>query len=319
MHAMPASHAQERRRLAKWPVSLPRRCAGRAALLVAAALASMALGLLAGPGCLAPAAAQAAPAAGPTPAARWSLDSDVEALTTAAKAGDAAAQYALGMKLWLGKDIAKDVNAAIVWLSRSAAQQYPLADTALGLMYDDGDGVHEDAGKAAFFFTRSATAGEALAQSRLALLYMHGRGVAQDMTNAAHWFRAAADQGLPDAQNNLGYLYAQGLGVAKDARLAAAWYEKAALGGNEAAKENLANLKAQPARQQPQGQPQGQPRRLELKDIVAALEAQPLDESGRAGEYGKAGTVEIKTDPSVDMRLEEIRVGFTQAAGSSWV
>ncbi|MFI4987926.1 MAG: hypothetical protein ACHQF3_10835, partial [Alphaproteobacteria bacterium] len=47
--------------------------------------------------------------------------------------------------------------------------------------------------------------------------------------------------------------------------------------------------------------------------------AQPLDESGRAGEYGKAGTVEIKTDPSVDMRLEEIRVGFTQAAGSSWV
>ncbi len=280
----------------------------RAARLMAAAFALLVL-------C---AAAEAAPSGAPQPPSRWTMDSDADALAEAAKAGDAAAQYALGMKLWLGKGVGKDINAAIVWLSRAASQQYALGDTALGLMYDEGDGVSQDAAKAAFFFTRSAIAGEALAQSRLGLLYMHGRGVALDMVQAARWFRAAANQGLPDAENNLGYLYAQGLGVPKDVGLAISWYQKAAQGGNEAAKENLANMKAEPiAPAAGQAEQKGQQHVLELKDIVAALEAHPLDDNGRAGDYGKPGPVEIKTEPSADKRLEEVRVGFVQAAGPS--
>lgn len=193
------------------------------------------------PGPAAPGGAPAAAAAG----------SELDRIRAAAEAGNEAAQYTLGMRLWLGDGVGRDVNKAIIWLSRAAGQDYAFADSALGMIYDDGDGVPQDYARAAYHYHRAAEKGEPLAQYRLGILYTHGRGVPQDYAEAARWYKAAAAQGWADAQNNLGYFYEFGAGVPKDLQAALAWYEKAASGGNEEAKENLAHLKAQLAAANP--------------------------------------------------------------------
>ncbi|HYB57041.1 MAG TPA: tetratricopeptide repeat protein [Alphaproteobacteria bacterium] len=283
------------------------------ALLSAAATALFILSISLGP---APALAQSELGRAATTPSPWTIDSDPGSLSDPAEHGDAAAQYALGMKLWLGRGMKRDTNAAIVWLTRSAAQDYPLAESALGVMYEDGDGVHQDFAKAAFYYARAAQSGEPLGQYRLGLLYLNGRGVARDTANAARWFRAAAEQGMAEAQNNLGYLYAMGMGVAKDPQAALAWYQKAAQAGNTEAKANLVSLQAQMAAAP---SPQAQRRPPDLKDIVATLEAHPLDSESLTAEFGKPGALEIKSEPSEDGRLEEVRVGFAQTSGRSWL
>jgi TPR repeat protein len=294
-----------------------RICMLRAALFLAALLAC---GVLLGP---APSLAQSKPAASANPASGWTIDSDAGSLKAPAEGGDAAAQYALGMKLWLGRGLPRDVNAAIVWLTRSTAQDYALAESALGVVYEDGDGVHQDASKAAFYYARAAQGGEALGQYRLGLLYLNGKGgLAQDDAAAARWFRAAAEQGMADAENNLGYLYAMGRGVSKDIGVAIGWYEKAAQAGNADAKLNLSSLRAQAAAvaAAPSGQAMpGQAYRIELKDIVAGLEGRALDNSTLTADFGKPGAVEIMAEPSDDGRLEEVRIAFSAASGRSWL
>ena len=286
------------------------------ALLPAAAAALLVLSISLGP---APALAQSKPGGAGSTTSPWTIDSDRRrSLKAPAESGDAAAQYALGMKLWLGRGMKQDTNAAIVWLTRSAAQDYPLAESALGVMYEDGDGVHQDFAKAAFYYARAAQSGEALGQYRLGLLYLNGRGVAKDTANAARWFRAAAEQGIAEAQNNLGYLYAMGMGVAKDLQAALGWYQKAAQAGNTDAKANLVSLQAQMAAAA-SASPQAQGRPPDLKDIVATLEAHPLGNDSLTAEFGKPGALEIKSEPSEDGRLEEVRVGFAQASGRSWL
>ena len=285
----------------------------RAALFLAAALAC---GTLLGP---ASGLAQSKPAPSANPASHWTIDSDAGTLKVPAEGGDAAAQYALGMKLWLGRGLPRDVNAAIVWLTRSAAQDYALAESALGVVYEDGDGVHQDAGKAAFYYARAAQGGEALGQYRLGLAYLDGKGLPQDDAAAARWFRAAAEQGMAEAENNLGYLYAMGRGVPRDIDVAISWYEKAAQAGNADAKLNLASLRAQAAAA-PSGQTKpGQAYRIELKDIVAGLEGRPLDNGTLTADFGKPGAVEIMAEPSDDGRLEEVRIAFSAASGRSWL
>jgi TPR repeat protein len=197
----------------------------------------------------APAPGRPAPSGGAPPTA--ATGSELARITAAAEAGNEVAQYTLGMRFWLGDGVSRDVNKALIWLSRSAAADYAYADTALGMIYDDGDGVTQDFGQAAYHYRRAAEKKEPLAEYRLGLLYTHGRGVQQDYAEAARWYKAAAEQGWADAQNNLGYFYEFGAGVLKDPQAALAWYEKAAAGGNEEAKENLAHLKARLATANP--------------------------------------------------------------------
>jgi len=263
---------------------------------------------------------EAQPAQGREAPSRWTIDSDAASLKAPAEGGDAAAQYALGMKLWLGRGVPREVNSAIVWLTRSAAQDYALAEAALGVIYEDGDGVAKDESKAAFYYARAAQGGEALGQYRLGLAYLNARGLPQDDAQAARWFLAAAQQGMAEAENNLGYLYAMGRGVPRDLGAALSWYEKAAEAGNADAKMNLANLRAKMTAPEAPGQvPAGGAYRVELRDIVAGLEAHPLDNGTLTADFGKPGAVEIKTEPNDVGRLEEVRIGFSAPSGRSWL
>ena len=82
-------------------------------------------------------------------------DDSIEALRTRANAGDAGAQY------------------------------------NLGVMYDNGRGVPEDDVEAAAWYRKAAEQGYAAAQFNLGLSYINGRGVPQDDVEAYKWFNLA--------------------------------------------------------------------------------------------------------------------------------
>ena len=97
----------------------------------------------------------------------------------------------------------------------------------LGLMYDFGRAVPVDHVKAAALYRKAADQGHADAQYHLAVSYDDGEGVAQDKKQAVHWYTKAAEQGDADAQQNLSVMYARGEGVARDATKSRYWARKA--------------------------------------------------------------------------------------------
>jgi TPR repeat protein len=101
------------------------------------------------------------------------------------------------------------------WLPRANAGE-AYAQYNLGVLYKRGEGVTQDFAQAAAWYRRAADQGDASAQNSLGLLYEDGEGVAQDYAQAASWYRRAADQADADAQYNLGVLYMDGTGVPKD-------------------------------------------------------------------------------------------------------
>lgn len=119
------------------------------------------------------------------------------------------------------------------------------AQFKLGLMYAKGEDVPKDDVKAVGLFQKSATQGNAKGQFGLANFYEGGRGVAKDLSNAVEWYQKSADQNNPDALFNLGMMHAAGSGVPKDIVKAEELWQKAADNGSELAIEILSSGYAQ--------------------------------------------------------------------------
>jgi TPR repeat protein len=135
-----------------------------------------------------------------------------------ANAGDAAAQYNLGMMYGRGQSVPQDFAQAITWYRKAADQGDAEAQYNLGFMYFNGQGVPQDDAQveAAAWFRKAADQGHALAQSLLGVMYQYGRGVPQDDAQAVAWTRKAAEQGEAPAQASLGAMYHFGRGVPQD-------------------------------------------------------------------------------------------------------
>jgi TPR repeat protein len=128
-----------------------------------------------------------------------------------------------GMAAYREKDYVKAVE---LWRPLAEAGD-AVAQYQLGVLYAEGKGVAHDDALAAVWFRRSALQGNANAQYDLAASYSEGVGVDKDEAEAAKWFRRAADQRMGFAQLNLGMLYASGRGVPKDSVEALKWMELA--------------------------------------------------------------------------------------------
>jgi hypothetical protein len=98
----------------------------------------------------------------------------------------------------------------------------------LGVMYAEGQGVPQDDEEAAKWFRLAAEQGHADAQRNLGVMYILGQGVPQDFQEAAKWYRKAAEQGDADAQCTLGEMYEAGQGVPQNRAVAYALYSLAA-------------------------------------------------------------------------------------------
>ena len=185
----------------------------------------------------------------------------------AAEAGQAAAQFDLGLLYAQGLGVRRDLGEAEKWYRKAAEQGNTEAEFALGQMYSrgwgvprdttdalrwlqlandpdtdgpptdwavlDGYGVQQDQKQAAYWYQQAAQKGHVEAQFNLGRLYATGQGLAHDEEQAAHWIRAAASQGYAPAQARLGYRYANGLGIPQDGRRAYFWLTLAYLHGEK--------------------------------------------------------------------------------------
>ena len=88
----------------------------------------------------------------------------VEQFHRKAEAGEAQAQYTVGMLYRQGDGLVKDAEEAVKWLQKAADQGHPKAQCKLGVMYGKGEGVAQDRKQAMEWFKKASAAGYLEAQ-----------------------------------------------------------------------------------------------------------------------------------------------------------
>ena len=124
---------------------------------------------------------------------------------SAADAGQAEAQFDLGVLYAQGLGVRRDLTEAASWYRKSAEQGNAEAEFALGQMYSRGWGVPRDEADALRWFQMANSVESDGAPTDWAIV--EGHGMPRDAGQAAYWYRQAAEQGHAEAQFNLGRLY----------------------------------------------------------------------------------------------------------------
>lgn len=145
-------------------------------------------------------------------------------LELAAEGGHPLAQEMKGRQC-LGKN--PNVECALVWLGRAAAQGRASAMSLLGWTYSTGEFVARDDKRAFGYLMDAARLGDAAAQNNVGQLYETGRGVPANAGEAFAWYKRAAEAGQGSGQVNLARSYIEGRGIAPDRAAALFWLERA--------------------------------------------------------------------------------------------
>ena len=119
-------------------------------------------------------------------------DDFTEAVRTRANAGDASAQFNLGLMYDIGEGVPENDGNAVAWYLKAAEQGFAVAQSNLGLMYRTGLGVPQDDVEAVTWYRKAAEQRFAVAQFNFGLMCANGRGVPQDDVEAYKWFNLAA-------------------------------------------------------------------------------------------------------------------------------
>jgi len=157
---------------------------------------------------------------------------DMQTLLEKAEAGDASAQFNIGLLYEEGWGVPEDDAEAVKWYRKAAETGHVQAQFNLGVMHDTGERVPEDGAEAVKWYRKAAEQGYIPAQFKLGVMYRNGWGVPEDDAEAMKWFRKAAVQGNAIAQCRLGTMYDTGEGVLEDDVAAYAWYSVAVASGN---------------------------------------------------------------------------------------
>jgi len=117
---------------------------------------------------------------------------NIAELKKQAAAGDAKAQYNLGVAYANGYGVSEDKPEAVRWWRKAADQGYVKAEFRLGVAYDLGDGVPRDEAESVRWYRKAADQGDAEAQFSLGATYRDGAGVPKDNAEAYFWLSLAA-------------------------------------------------------------------------------------------------------------------------------
>ncbi|HET7680458.1 MAG TPA: hypothetical protein VFK79_10030 [Xanthobacteraceae bacterium] len=226
------------------------------------------------------------------------------ALRAAAAAGDAAAEYEVGLRYAEGRGVTADPSEAARWLELAAKRGLAMAQFRLAGFYEKGIGVKKDVETARRLYRTAAEQGNAKAMHNLAVLYAEGAAVKPDYRTAAQWFRLAADHGVSDSQYNLAILYARGIGVDRNLVESYKWFALAAAQGDDEAAKKRDDV--------------GQ--RLDPQSLATAKLAaqtfvpQPQPEAATtvklpAGGWDAASSTSIEAAPAKPKRSGPVRVG----------
>ena len=146
-----------------------------------------------------------------------------------AEAGQAEAQFDLGVLYAQGLGVLRDLNEAASWYRKAADQGNAEAQFALGQMYARGWGVPRDLADAIRWFEMADSVDSDGPPTDW--LSVEGYGIQRDPEQAAYWYRQAADNGHPEAQYNLGRMYSSGQGLKRDEEQAERWVSASASQG----------------------------------------------------------------------------------------
>ena len=83
-------------------------------------------------------------------------DSALADLKKRAAAGDATAQFELGVLYYYGQGVAQDYGQAAAWWKKAAAQGHAQAQFNLGVLYGNGQGVPKNNAKARAWWEKAA-------------------------------------------------------------------------------------------------------------------------------------------------------------------
>lgn len=121
----------------------------------------------------------------------------------AAEAGDARAQFLLGLKYETGTDVARDLAKAADWYEKAAHQDIPEAQFKLATFLDSGRGRIADPATAAQWYERAARGGYAPAQYNLGVLRLNTASTDDERIDGLVWLMKARDQGIEPAMKFL--------------------------------------------------------------------------------------------------------------------
>lgn len=167
----------------------------------------------------------------------------IDALMSAARAGDPRSQHELARRYIQGDGVDQDFAEGSEWFREAAIQGVASAQYNLAVLYERGLGVTKDDVRALLWYHSAAEQSHPLAQYNLGIFYLQGRGIPLSYGEAVRWFRAASSQGISKATYNLAVLTEDGLGVPPDKDKALALYQQAADAGHHEAAIRLALLR----------------------------------------------------------------------------
>ena len=121
-------------------------------------------------------------------------DNSLSHLLIQAEAGDAKAQYQLGIKYYQGKEVEKNIETALLWLQQAEVQGVMEAQPFIVKIQAEYEQL-----SIAELSMRAAT-GDAQAQYQFGLRYYIGQEVTKDIVVALEWLEQALEQGVLAAQ-----------------------------------------------------------------------------------------------------------------------
>lgn len=194
------------------------------------------------PVCLALLCLLAAPPAPAQPQRVATPEEEIAILTPRAEAGEAQAQFLLGMRQLQGRGTKRDLVSAARWLGKAADQGHEQAQEVLTQVLDARFAKPGDVKALVKIYKERAETGDAVASTKLGLIYRDGIGVSTDDAKALRWLRAGAEKGDVEGAAALGSMYDEGRGVPRDRAEAAVWFRKAAERGHAGAQFALGSM-----------------------------------------------------------------------------
>ena len=144
-----------------------------------------------------------------------------------AEAGNADAQYNLGLLYMNGLGVEKNERLALMWFTRAGQQGLADAQYNAGVMFYLGKGVYPSYKTAVEWWQLAADKDHANAENNLAVMYAFGYGVKKEPDKAVELWTAAAEQGHPDAIDSLIDVYSgKMVGFKADPAKAKYWQQK---------------------------------------------------------------------------------------------
>jgi uncharacterized protein len=163
-----------------------------------------------------------------------------------AEAGDATAQYYLGVLYDHGEGVVRNYKTAVGWYEKAAAQGHRDAQFNLGMIYYNGAGgagdpgaVAQDKAAAAHWLGEAADNDHPMASYLMCLLVDEGRWVERNLERALSLCRIAGDSGISGAQYNTGLLLAERSNEIASWREAYTWFLLAKRANYPGAEQNM--------------------------------------------------------------------------------